>query len=103
MKSIVAQMDYAHQIQTWQSRGVPFNIYVYVPEVHPDTNTTFYEQEDVVHLLKVNNRAISTIGLKIIDLLMLTVLTYVHHTFHCIRVCLHTPSHTFTCVIALNT
>ena len=53
MKSIVTQMDYTHQIQMWQSKGVPFDIHLYVPEIHPDTNEIFYEQEDVVHLLKV--------------------------------------------------
>ena len=55
MKSIVAQMDYSHQVHMWQSQGVPFDIHLYVPEIHPDTNEGFYEQEDVVHLLKVRN------------------------------------------------
>ena len=53
MRSILAQMEYTYQIRTWQSKGVPFDIYLYVPEIHPDTNATFYEQEDAVHLLKV--------------------------------------------------
>ena len=53
MKSILAQLEYTYQIRTWQSKGVPFDIYLYVPEIHPDTNATFYEQEDAVHLLKV--------------------------------------------------
>ena len=53
MRSIIAQMEYTYQIRTWQSKGVPFDIYLYVPEIHPDTNATFYEQEDAVHLLKV--------------------------------------------------
>ena len=53
LKSILAQMDYVHQIQTWQSSGIPFNLYMYVPEKHPITDDTFYEHEDAAHLLKV--------------------------------------------------
>ena len=53
MKSIIAQMDYTHRIRLWQSNGVPFDVHLYVPETHPDTNEISYEQEDIVHLLKV--------------------------------------------------
>ena len=53
MRSIIAQMEYTYQIRTWQSKGVPFNIYMYIPENHPDTNATLCEQEDAVHLLNV--------------------------------------------------
>lgn len=53
LKSILSQMEYTHQIRFWQSKGVPFNVSMYVPEVHPDTSDVFYEQEDAAHLLKV--------------------------------------------------
>ncbi len=46
-------MDYTYQIRSWQSKGVPFNVAMYVPETHPVTNAVFYEHEDAAHLLKV--------------------------------------------------
>ena len=39
----------------YEERGVPFRTYMYVPEVHPVTNATFYEREDDAYLLKVKH------------------------------------------------
>ena len=36
MKSILAQMEFTHEILSWESKGVQFCTYLYVPEVHPD-------------------------------------------------------------------
>ena len=33
MKSILAQMEFAHEILSWESKGVQFRTYLYVPEV----------------------------------------------------------------------
>ena len=36
-KSILAQLEYQYQVCTWDSKGIPFCTYLYVPEVHPIT------------------------------------------------------------------
>ncbi|XP_065903667.1 uncharacterized protein [Dysidea avara] len=43
LRSILAQLEYTHQINAWQAKGVPFKDYVYVPEIHPKTGTEFCE------------------------------------------------------------
>ena len=53
LKSILAQMEYVYQIRSWKSKGVPFDVAMYVPEYHPASGAIFYEQEDAGHLLKV--------------------------------------------------
>lgn len=53
MKSILAQMEFTHEILSWESKGVQFCTYLYVPEVHPETHTVFCECEDEAHVLKV--------------------------------------------------
>ena len=54
LRSILAQLEYAYQINTWQAKGVPFKDFVYVPEIHPKTGMEFCEREDDAHVLKVN-------------------------------------------------
>ena len=34
LRSILAQLEYRHQVCTWDEKGVPFRMYMYVPEVH---------------------------------------------------------------------
>ena len=53
MRSILAQFEYSYQVCEWDKQGVPFRQYMYVPEVHPQTSTTFHEREDEAHVLKV--------------------------------------------------
>ena len=53
LRSILAQLEYAHQIRQWTSNGVPFDAYFYVPEVLPETDNIFLEREDEAHVLKV--------------------------------------------------
>ena len=55
MRSILAQFDYTNIVLEWTSKGVPFQIHPYVPEVHPVTKTAFCEREDEAHILKVCN------------------------------------------------
>lgn len=55
VRSILAQLEYKHTVYMYEERGVPFRTYMYVPEVHPVTNATFYEREDDAHLLKVKH------------------------------------------------
>ena len=33
--SILAQLEYAYQVCTWDEKGVPFSTHMYVPEIHP--------------------------------------------------------------------
>ena len=47
------QFHYAHEIRKFESQGIPFNVHMYVPEYHPDTNEIFFEREDDAHLIKV--------------------------------------------------
>ena len=35
LRSILAQFEYKYQILLWESRGVSFRTYMYVPETHP--------------------------------------------------------------------
>ena len=53
MRSILAQWQFKHDIEQYETNGVPFSTYLYVPEVHPVTKATFYEREDEAHLIKV--------------------------------------------------
>ena len=54
LRSIVAQMEYRHQIHQWVEKGVPFSTHLYVPEVHPLTRATFHDREDEGHVFKVH-------------------------------------------------
>ena len=53
LRAILAQLEYCHQVCTWDEKGVPFRMYMYVPEVHKVTNSVFHEREDFAHVLKV--------------------------------------------------
>ena len=53
LRSILAQMDYTYTVQKWDEQGVPFRSHIYVPEVHPLTNSVFHEREDEGHVFKV--------------------------------------------------
>ena len=54
LRSILAQLEYRHQVCSWDEKGVPFRTFMYVPEVHPITNKVFHEREDFGHVLKVH-------------------------------------------------
>lgn len=53
LRSILAQLEYSYQVRRWDSSGVPFRTYLYVPETHPVTKSEFHEREDFAHVLKV--------------------------------------------------
>ena len=53
LRSILAQFEYHYQVCLWDSKGVPFRTYLYVPEIHPITGKEFHEREDFAHVLKV--------------------------------------------------
>ena len=53
LRSILAQFDYCHQVCSWDRKGVPFKIHMYVPEIHPITKEEYHEREDDAHVLKV--------------------------------------------------
>ena len=54
LRSILSQLDYYWQINSWHDQGVPFKDHLYVPEVHPATGLHFCEREDEGHVFKVN-------------------------------------------------
>ena len=54
LRSILAQMDFTYTVRKWDEQGVSFMSHVYVPEVHPITNSIFHEREDEGHVLKVH-------------------------------------------------
>jgi len=54
LQSILAQLEYKHQINLWNSKGIPFKHHLYVPEVHPVTGIQFCEREDEGHVFKVH-------------------------------------------------
>lgn len=61
LRSILAQFEYKYQILLWESRGVPFRTYMYVPETHPITGKEYHEREDFAHLLKVTSKCFRSI------------------------------------------
>ena len=55
LRAILAQMEYQYQVEKWVAKGVPFSLYLYVPEIHPITEEEFHEREDFAHVLKVKD------------------------------------------------
>ena len=53
LRSILAQLEYQYQVCTWDSKGIPFRTYMYIPEVHPITGNNYHEREDFAHVLNV--------------------------------------------------
>ena len=53
LRSIVAQMEYSHQIYKWTNNHMPFTTHLYVPETHPLTWAICHEREDEGHLFNV--------------------------------------------------
>ena len=53
MPSILAQLDFSHEICRWDRSGVPFRQHMYVPENHPQTSERFDDREDEPRVLKV--------------------------------------------------
>ena len=62
LRSIMAQLEYTYQINTWHIKGVPFKHHVYVPEIHSTTGIEFCEREDEGHVFKVNTILLLPIG-----------------------------------------
>ena len=54
LRSILAQFEYKYQIDVFNAKGIPFKKHLYVPEIHPTTQTGFCEREDEAHVLKVS-------------------------------------------------
>ena len=50
LRSILAQLQYKHDILEWEKKGVSFCSRLYVPEVHPITGQLFHEREDETHV-----------------------------------------------------
>ena len=51
--SIMAQLEYRYQVNTWDAKGIPFKKHLYVPEVHLETGKPFCEREYEGHVFKV--------------------------------------------------
>lgn len=53
----MAQFEFRHILKQWKERGVNFQMYMYmyVPEIHPETRDDFCEREDEAHVLKVGH------------------------------------------------
>ena len=54
LRSILAQLEFRHFVRNYDESGVPFQTYLHVPEIHPDSGMVFYEREDEGHVLKVH-------------------------------------------------
>lgn len=54
LRSILAQLDYHSRIIYWSQKGILFQVYMYVPETNPITESDFHEREDEGHVLKVH-------------------------------------------------
>lgn len=53
LRSILAQLEFTVLVRQYEARGIPFSMYLHVPETHPSTGSVFYEREDEAHVLKV--------------------------------------------------
>ena len=60
LRSILAQFEFKQTLKKWEERGVNFRLYLYVPELHPETGEAFCEREDEAHVLKVCVHVIDT-------------------------------------------
>ena len=78
LHSILAQLEYQHRLKQWEECGVDFRTYLYVPEVHPETQDVFYEREDEAHVLKVIIQCalMSCISIKVLHLFITCNLLY---------------------------
>ena len=56
-------MEFQYQVHHWDTNGVPFSTYVFVPEIHPITGKEFHEREDFAHILKVLCNSIHSLPL----------------------------------------
>ena len=54
LHSILAQLECKHQINHWNSKGVPFKDHLYVAEVHLVTSIQFCDSADKSHTFKVH-------------------------------------------------
>ena len=39
--SIMAQLEYRYQVNTWDAKAIPFKKHLYVSEVHPETGNRY--------------------------------------------------------------
>ena len=62
LKSIIAQMEYKHEVMSYDKNGIPFKSHLYVPETDSVTNMEFQEREDHNHVLKVSIMKYNTAG-----------------------------------------
>lgn len=53
LKSVLAQLDFSHQVLDYDSRGIRFRTHIYIPEIHPVSCSEYHEREDDAHVLKV--------------------------------------------------
>ena len=51
LQSILAQFEFKYVLKLWEERGVNLRLYLYVPEVHPETGEALCEREDEAHVL----------------------------------------------------
>ncbi len=55
LRSVHAQLEYTQQVFHYESIGVPFRTFMYMPEASPITGVEFHEREDDAHILKVKH------------------------------------------------
>ena len=53
LRSILAQFHYVFEIRNFATQGIPFNLYMYVPERPPEINDVSFEKENEAHLINV--------------------------------------------------
>ena len=53
LRALLTQFHYTYEIRKFEAQGIPFNVYMYIPEHHPGTNDVFFEREDEAYLIKV--------------------------------------------------
>ena len=51
LRSILAQLEFSHQVVEYDKAGVPFRTHIY--EIHPITGSEYHEREDDAHVNKV--------------------------------------------------
>ena len=61
LRSVIGQMEFSYQVNRWTERGIPFKTHLYVPEIHPATQTQFHEREDEGHVFKVRLKCLEVL------------------------------------------
>ena len=51
LRSLLTQFHYIFETRKFEGQGILFNLYLHVPEHHPDTNDVFFQRQDEAQVI----------------------------------------------------